>query len=762
MKHAQSSFPKLPKPLPTVKRHRSIATSADWSAIAIEYSRETKKIANKANWGIGWDVNDATIKRRIKAITASVDQVRERSCKGPDINPDLEQSIIEKWLRLNSLPMTSYDRIDIKSYTLVAAAIWILDQVTTQQDWEKRLYPLLPTDDRLLDDVEMPDLWHCYYANDLILSVVYVLQNRNRDIIPSGLVKESEPIFTGTLMAEGKQHVDVPSRRAYEGLIDLIPIEAIREAAAHFESQFWAWADRYNDGSTIIERRILDSVHRMNENAKEYNRLRNILEEKIRQFKNSQHQVQQQYKGSKPAINPLLVNPVQSPPKDGLSFRSIDPAPTGMPSFIPTLQQKMDSDPELQEAFGIAHKMEYFEKQYIEGHKEFERSIMDGTSFLTDMLEFGCISGQKAHKDYSIDLSNVLRPLVISNPYEICFALLWLIESGSDLPWIYGVGTGLMLEVVESLPWSVLGYEEEEDPVWLDEDETEKCSMTPDAQEKPPEIPDWYERRYVAEEDKEAFTRSRSLAQILFEETGCIMPSDLHRYDWLHTDLDYYGVNKEDSLLLLHLFTALGHSRRKIRALNLVPDWNEVWQDEQYTVNEQKLTYEELAEKLRQAQADNKRIRDTLHATEKAMRDTRKQLASVQETAQLEHRELADLRELVFRQGNEADEEESPVDESLFPYEVQHDTVVFGGHETWLKAIRPMLTGNIRFISKDLVFDTKIIRNTDVVWIQSNALSHSQFYRIIDSARLYKKPVRFFTWASATKGAWQVMENDRQ
>ena len=72
-----------------------------------------------------------------------------------------------------------------------------------------------------------------------------------------------------------------------------------------------------------------------------------------------------------------------------------------------------------------------------------------------------------------------------------------------------------------------------------------------------------------------------------------------------------------------------------------------------------------------------------------------------------------------------------------------------------------MLTGNIRFLDKDKGFDSAIIRRADVVWIQANALSHSRYYAIIDAVRQFKKPVRYFSYASAVKCARQLREADR-
>ena len=128
--------------------------------------------------------------------------------------------------------------------------------------------------------------------------------------------------------------------------------------------------------------------------------------------------------------------------------------------------------------------------------------------------------------------------------------------------------------------------------------------------------------------------------------------------------------------------------------------------------------------------------------------------------SELEHRELADLRELVFNR--DIVEEEEIIEENLFPYTVQRDTIIFGGHESWVKAIKPMLQGNIRYVGKELVFDTGMIRKADVLWIQANAMSHKMYYRIIDAARMQKKTVRYFTYASAVKCAMQIIDTDKE
>ena len=53
-----------------------------------------------------------------------------------------------------------------------------------------------------------------------------------------------------------------------------------------------------------------------------------------------------------------------------------------------------------------------------------------------------------------------------------------------------------------------------------------------------------------------------------------------------------------------------------------------------------------------------------------------------------------------------------------------------------------------------------LIRRADVIWIQTNALSHAYFYKIIDEARKHHVPVRYFSYASAGKCAEQLVRAD--
>lgn len=116
-------------------------------------------------------------------------------------------------------------------------------------------------------------------------------------------------------------------------------------------------------------------------------------------------------------------------------------------------------------------------------------------------------------------------------------------------------------------------------------------------------------------------------------------------------------------------------------------------------------------------------LKSALHTAEKKAVDAAKQLEQQQKQSEAEHRELADLREIMFNRDElENDIADEPVDSKVYPYTVQKSTVVFGGHETWVKVLKPLLKGDIKFIAKEMKIDVSLVRYADAIWIQCNAI----------------------------------------
>lgn len=173
----------------------------------------------------------------------------------------------------------------------------------------------------------------------------------------------------------------------------------------------------------------------------------------------------------------------------------------------------------------------------------------------------------------------------------------------------------------------------------------------------------------------------------------------------------------------------------------------------------------EAAERLNAENAalkkENDRLRQAAHAALCEVKESQQRIEKLELEAEEHTQELADLRELVFNQQNGEYEKAVPESSVAFPYETRRRTVVFGGHDSWLREIRQKLPA-VRFVDRGASPNADLIRNADVIWIQTNSLAHKHYYKIIDVVRKYSKPIRYFAYASATKCAEQVVAEDKK
>ena len=85
--------------------------------------------------------------------------------------------------------------------------------------------------------------------------------------------------------------------------------------------------------------------------------------------------------------------------------------------------------------------------------------------------------------------------------------------------------------------------------------------------------------------------------------------------------------------------------------------------------------------------------------------------------------------------------------------------MVFGGHDSWAKAIKPLLNG-VKFVDRGSRPDRNLMRYADVVWVQSNAIAHKDYYVIADIVRVHNKRLEYFSFASAEKCAAELAKVD--
>ena len=784
-------------------------------------------------------------KRRKEALRNSLIDMMERQHARTAMHPE---DVAVSWIELNA-PIASYTKMERQFHVLFAAAIWILDRITEQETWRRKLYPLLPKQDHEIEEFCDPDVWDCQYEYDLITSVVNVLYYRNLNAGVKGkksgaidtaaidtfeerfqLWDENPMVLTSEYAAthemdedwRGRQEED-QYRERFRALISLIPQEDIDDIVEQFRFFWHEWIDLFFDGVAAInkDRESLDK--KKEQIAVEHNHIVDELEMLIDDVEaKRQSQTVRKDKSAgrnanknpgplvNPLINPLLANPnplmnqgkampsIEQFIKNGmaggpanlsrgymnpdvsfsdLSFPGSETFGLGASGSSKT--GAPDLDGQLKRIESIYMRCQSLEESFDKLIDETDAIYRKERAFSLQIASYGRISN--GFEENLIGLPDTLKePMQLSDVYGLCFALLYLIETGDDMPWLYGATHGFMMQVCESLPWGMQEYEEIGDPVWDNEDyEYEDVPKTAS-------IPDWNERKYA---DKDcAYYFPRSLAQVLYEETGCLLPRDVSLYYPEYETIRDYGIRGKDAGIMMLMSAVLSTARRQTKASNFDAEFlrflekdPEKWLEEEKDEEEEEQARVEQGEQpaeslsqpkdekdilIDQLQDELKRARASIHAAEVETRNTRKELAATKSVYEREHRELADLREIVFNAqfADESGEQEqlTIVSEETYPYETQKRTTVFGGHDTFLKAIKPMLP-TVRFIDASyMTFSPELVRNSDIVWVQTNCISHPMFWNVVKYAKQFGVQLRYLGYASAEKCAGQIVEADRR
>lgn len=335
----------------------------------------------------------------------------------------------------------------------------------------------------------------------------------------------------------------------------------------------------------------------------------------------------------------------------------------------------------------------------------------------------------------------------IDDPYEICFAILYLLDQDDDYAWVYSFMTAIVCRAAAMLPWGLELYSEMDDGIWFQDNEWI---------EPKPFDPEWYETKYAGEwyEDDDD-PHDVSLAQLVYQYTGAALPRDMNRFDGLKKELRAKGLKPSQVSTLCAMMNVIGEVSRQRFDFSKYADQDD-WDAEEEAVTEDLASEnEKLKAELAKLRKQAKEANYNLNRENRELKD---QLKKMEAGAGELRQELADLREVVFNQQNGAEEEKTEESKISFPYHTSRRLVAFGGHDSWLREIKFKLP-DVRFMSDD-ISSPEIIKRADVVWIQTNCIGHKSYNIIIDLARKYSRKVRYFAYASATKCAEQVVAEE--
>lgn len=352
---------------------------------------------------------------------------------------------------------------------------------------------------------------------------------------------------------------------------------------------------------------------------------------------------------------------------------------------------------------------------------------------------------------------NALRGFKVGAPYAICAAYLLLEREGDALVSLNTLTSAVIACAEQHLPWGA-----GEPHAWP----TPFMDGSPD-----------YELRYTFAESEEEADESDELpdapvkagqmlseTQLFYLATGYALPRGRVPSKDLIGWFVKQGMTEERSQIFA-FGAMLAHYQDILRDQLYfhfpfgVPDESDDAGDE--ASNEEHVETESLdAAQMSNLTRQIKDLRKALYESERTAKQLQEQLLEEERRSVRDRMELSQLREVLYRMKSGEEQSEQPPEATIdLPWQVKRRVLIFGGHETWLKAIRPLLPGT-RFFEPDSLPDINVLKSADVIWIQSNALSHRLFYRIINSARKENVPVRYFGFASARKCAEQLVTDE--
>lgn len=678
------------------------------------------------------DYDEIRAKRRMTAAVNLFDQVAAVS---KPICPDVEgvSDFEFEWLSHNMMPRISFDWNERVCNTVLAGAMWILDQLRESGHFFDACR-LFPQDERIFEELDLPDIWDTSHDEDALYAMVWIISHRNDDCVggkSNGKAELQRP-YMDLHTAQGTHLQDVPSRQVFEKILDMIPPQEIQRAVQLFEQTWW------------------DVVRRMYTSRAAHAGMQQDIDRRFEEYHQKTKALVEEMQASSAKIMQQAVG------MTGAVMQQMKAIHTNLPVSkirTPWSQTALaDTHRREKEYRDFTLRIQQCQNQEDILNQEQER-LEDALVMLADSLgDILTIPKAQRSEMYFPEAAAAWEDYTISDPYALCFAFLYLLDQGSDLPWIYAISLPLMEQCASVLPWRYEEFDEDPEDIWEHFDE-ERDDYVYGHQKvelpkriKVPELEDWYGTFYenVREDDPE-YRECRNLAQIVYELTGSVMPRNLTRYESALTELDYYGINGKKALHpLLYCMTMLGELRHRTHTFHL---------PEESVDTADNSSVEELQEKIRALQAENQQLRQAAYESNRETKELQKKLDASEHAVQADRQELADLRSLVFnRQENTA---EQPTGKVEFPYTAKSRIVVFGGHDSWAKEIKPRLP-NVRFIDRTMLPNAQLIRQADTIWIQTNALSHAYFYRIITEARKYNIPVRYFSFASAEKCAEQL------
>lgn len=676
-----------------------------------------------------------------RKIEATVDVAIQLSKQFKDKYPEL--SIENEFLNYCKSPSSpNMDCMDDEAFLTLACAIFILDSIVKSGNYNEAIF-FIPRNEET-EKIPLPDRFRdSVFTNEVIKGVIYLIKNRygtdetfyNQYTanITSDMNKPLQ-YCKYSLNQDYEKLYELSSKMTikekYDTLLSFIRPEIIDRAIQRYKEQYYALietmleiADKCRRSCREISLKALDELRRMKKQQDTVNNLRSSV---------------------------LNNNTIK----------------TGFP-FAMTAVNKQNNFSELESGNYMIDDHIFVVNKY---KRKIKKEELDHLYKFQDLLYSLVWEGRKSDNPRIEELKDNLF-----NPYEIIFAYLYLLDHGDNIVWVPEIANHAYAYAMQLLPWDMksnriiekIGEKEFYDIVRKEtESMSEKVKTVDDDRES--YITDYkliYNDRYRWERinndiPEEEQLMPLNLTHFIYYDSGMLPPRFYTTYFDEISALENSGLSN-DAAYILRQFQNFSNAIQNKYSFDIVINTEKTIKEKERVISElDDLSTNELKALIKRKDSEISMLKESLRKTEIKERNLDIKVTEIQDEASSDKQELIELRELIYKiQNGSVDEEEVQESSISFPYRTKAKVVVYGGHATWLKVIVKLLP-NVKFIDPYADPDVNTIRNADVVWMQTNAMPHNKYNKIMEIVRMKKIPVKYFAYASAEKCALQLAEYD--
>ncbi len=627
------------------------------------------------------------------------------------------------------LPAYNYNLLDSFGALRLAASIWMLEKLRACGKLEEAKQYMFLNEEFLFGK----DAGHMFYVNhpmfsqELVEAMYYTITFRYQNSLDS---EYSNRLLKYNIIPDGLIN-GTPLNDSFKQLLDLLPKDAVETVCKEFKDKLLDILDISSDISLHFDNRI-------------------------NQFtKSSSFQQYSDLRKSGAPFNQCVPDVTVLEPKSYLSHDSM------ASSFFPQNYVHFDGRTvEMKVVHGLMDEL-----------KSISDCLNDHVCYLYNYLS--------ADRDYlmkngfdSEELIQKVSSFSADDPFGLCFALIYLLDQDDDAPWLMYYGGVLISYAYEKLPWS-------------DHNPDEHCRLV-----YVPAVPEIQNYtgivRYPYEMDGavlyeikdpeplkyyESLTGQLNPAQILYRLCGLVVPYGISPFkgNVASFEPDDKEPEKLKNLMKTASLFLCGWNRSVVHPEDcedyLEKRNLEVVDDETEETDSDDCSVEELNRLLTEERNKNKGLRKALvSAKSEAEKKVKANEAELSELRK-EHRELVDLRELMFSLRNDSnvnDDLPDKEDDISFPYTLHKRMVVFGGHNTFVNTMKSNFP-DLQFVdTRNTSVNSDMIKKSDIVWIQNNCISHVQYWNVIHAVSLAGVQVRYFVSAGTNRCSRQVVEADME